>query len=105
MNNGLYSELGLKEETLNAYIKNIKAGKQIISDSWNEISKEYFPKLQNSWAGDAAKNYIDALVKYNVKIEALITTLDLLSSTLQKASDLIKHTDSELASNIYNKLN
>ena len=101
----MYNEIGIKVDALNSNIKNINSSKQIIMDDWNTILNDLFPKLQNSWAGTASKSYIDATLKYKAKVEALLDSLDLLSSTLQKASDLITSTDSELANNISNMSN
>lgn len=94
------STLKIKDDTLAELIGKINECKDLINDVWNSLKTEDIAKINNSWAANDAKTYVDKLLSEEKKINSLNSALSLLSNTYQKVMNESSATGEEVKTSI-----
>ena len=89
-------------DEINKSVSAINTIKDDINSKWKDIRDVEIGKMQNLWTGNSAKAYADKVLSYDKKINAVIQSLDLLSSTLSKAANKLAETENEAKNYIDN---
>ncbi len=90
-----YSQL---EENINMLKKSIST----LKSSWDGETKRNIDTLNNSWVGQDCTAYTSKLMNMDSKVQNTISALELLCSTYEKARDMIRDNQSQVASSINN---
>ena len=87
------SSILMNYNAISSNANSFRSVKQELKQAWQSVTKTEIPKIQNSWAGQGSKTYVDSVLNFDSKINAAIDTLDLLSSTFEKASNEMQQTE------------
>ena len=87
---------------LEANISTLKKSIETLRSSWEGETKRNIDTLNNSWVGPDCATYTRKLTNMDTKVQKTISALELLCSTYEKARDMIKDSQSQIASSINN---
>ena len=90
-----YSEL---EENINILKKAIEK----LKNSWQGETKKNLSKIESSWIGEDCKEYVTKLNGMDKKVNNVISALELLSTTYEKAKSMVHQSQSKAVNNIQN---
>lgn len=89
--------LRLDYDSIENLIKEIKESMEILSNSWNDIEKVQLETINQSWAAEGAKDYINAVQEKGKVIEKINKVLNILIETYQKIVNEGKESQTSVA--------
>ena len=99
---GSQVDIDITYDQLEQNISMLKKSIANLKSSWDGETKRNVEILNNSWVGQDCVAYTDRLTSMDSKVQNAISALELLCNTYEKASDMIKENQSQVASSINN---
>ena len=90
---------------INNMSKTIKEAKETLEKYWNDIKNTQIEKINQSWAAEEAKEYVNVVLDKGKKIESIIKVLNLLETTYEKVISQAQQTQTEVIRTISNSSN
>ena len=83
-NSNKTNEIKLNEEKINTFINKIEQSIDMLNSTWNNLVMTDVQKINDSWASNDAKTYVDKLMAEGDKISDIVLALKLLEETYKK---------------------
>lgn len=94
------TDISITYDQLDEMISTLKSATSGLKDSWNNGTKTNVAKLQNSWVGKDCEAYTSKLTNMDKQVQNTISALELLSSTYEKARDMVQENQRSVMSGI-----
>lgn len=102
VNGGSQVDIDITYDQLEQNIAMLKKSISSLKSSWDGETKRNVDILNNSWVGQDCVAYTERLTSMDGKVQNAISALELLCNTYEKASDMIRDNQNQVASSINN---
>ena len=90
----------LNEEKINTFINKIETAIDMLNSTWNNLVMTDVQKINDSWASNDAKTYVDKLMAEGDKISDVVLALKLLEDTYKKVIEAGAATGQDVGSSV-----